>query len=98
MPIDLAILLAGATGDDIYWDDAEMFARNQLLEQQLTRVDWIPEPVLRGSFKSDSWKSYTHVLSRSLGRPCPCDNEKAGVFIGEDTRLEPAPVPPSVYG
>ncbi len=65
--IDLAILLAKATGDDIYWNDAEMFTRNQLLEQQLTRIDWIPEPVLRSSRASDIRKSYTDVLSRSLG-------------------------------
>jgi hypothetical protein len=65
--IDLAILLAKATGDDIYWNDAEMFTRNQLMEQQLTRIDWIPEPVLRNSYPSDSRKSYAHVLSRSAG-------------------------------
>lgn len=40
--VEIAILLAQAGYED-YWNDAERFLRNQLVEQHLTNVDWIKE-------------------------------------------------------
>lgn len=38
--IDMAIVL-GRHVDPVYWNDAERFGRNQLLENQLILVDWV---------------------------------------------------------
>lgn len=65
--MESAIWLAKA-GHEAYWDVAERFLRNQLLESQLISTEGVEETVTRISDKTDSeWETHSNVLARSIG-------------------------------
>lgn len=62
--MEAAIWLAKC-GHVQYWEHAERFLRNQLLESQVTRIDWI-EPSIRPA-EDGEWETTENVAERSLG-------------------------------
>jgi hypothetical protein len=65
--IELAIDLALHV-DPRYWNDAERFGRNHLLEAQLLRIDWVdrfnpPQPY---TIEDDDRTTRDHVMERWL--------------------------------
>jgi hypothetical protein len=72
--------------NDIYWDDVERIAMNQLLEGQMLRIDFverIPEKDIKPSPKMDPrWMTTDHVLERSLGCLSGCSGPNDWVEVG----------------
>lgn len=74
--LNLAVLLAEA-GYERYWNDVERFARNHLIESQITSTE-MAEPFLVGlrhlirkvERVDDGWCSYDNIIERALGG-CP---------------------------
>ncbi|MDB5872064.1 MAG: hypothetical protein JWQ07_1506 [Ramlibacter sp.] len=62
--MESAIWLAKC-GHSQYWEHAERFLRNQLLESQVTRIDWV-KPSTQPTEDSE-WETTENVAQRSLG-------------------------------
>lgn len=62
--MEAAIWLA-RSGYGEYWEVAERFLRNQLLESQLTDISWLPESAPAG--QDGEWETTRDVARRALG-------------------------------
>jgi hypothetical protein len=62
--LEAAIYLA-RSGFPEYWSDAERYLRNQLLESQLIRIDWLEDH--DGEAGANEYETTDHVARRSLG-------------------------------